>query len=90
MPRPHAPTVTLPHPLMLNPMLAGARCLPVTRHPFMAIADPAPVAAQPDIPGDRRDTNDLLARRRRRNHHHAVGGMPLIGDDDAPGEDGGH
>jgi len=82
----HAPAIALPHPLMGNPMVTGTWRSPVTRDPFMSIANPVPVAAQPHISGSRCNADEFHPRCRGGDHHHAIGIMPLIGNDHAPRE----
>ena len=82
----HAPAIALSYPLMANPMVSGTGRRPVARDPFMPIANPVPIAAQPNISRRRCDTDDLNARHRRRDHHHPIGIVPLIGNDHAPSE----
>jgi hypothetical protein len=86
MPGPHAPTISLPNPLMRDPMPSGPRRLPMARYPHMAVPDPFPIPAQPHVTGYRRHTDHLLARTGRRDHHDTARDMPLIGDDDTAGE----
>jgi hypothetical protein len=86
MPGPHAPAITLPDPLVRDPVSSRARRLPMTWHPLVAIPDPSPISAQPHVARYRRDPDYFLAGRRRSHHHDAARGMPLIGDDDAAGE----
>jgi hypothetical protein len=86
MPGAHAPAITLPDPLVRDPVSSRARRLPMTWHPLVAIPDPSPISAQPHVARYRRDPDYFLAGRRRSHHHHAARGMPLIGDDDAAGE----
>jgi hypothetical protein len=83
VPRPHAPAVTLSHPLMADPMTSRTRWRPMTGHPLMTIADPTPVTAHPDVTRNRSYAEALLPRRRWCDHHDAARIMPLIRNDDA-------
>ncbi len=81
--RPGAPAITLPHPLVGNPMVSWSGRHPVTGHPFMAPSDPAPIATQPFISRRWSCPNDLDPRRGWRDHHHAIGIVTLVRDDHA-------
>jgi hypothetical protein len=57
-------------------------CFPVAANPFVPIAHPRPVTAQPDIAGLGRGANNFFAGRGRRNHDDAARIVALIGNDD--------
>ena len=82
----HTPAIALSNPLMGNPMVSGAGRRPVARDPFMPIAHPVPIAAQPNVAGGRWVTDNLDARHGRRDHYHPIGIVPLIGNDHARNE----
>jgi hypothetical protein len=82
----HAPPIALPHPLMRDPMPPGVWRRPVTGHPLVAVADPAPIAIQPYIAGHGGNADEFLPRWRGCHHHDAASVMPLIRNDDTSGE----
>jgi hypothetical protein len=83
---PHTPAITLSYPLMRDPVLSRPRRLPMTWYPFMAIANPLPIASQPYISRHRRYTDHFFAGRRGSHHDDAPRCMPLIGGDNTAGE----
>ncbi len=56
---------------------------PMSRHPLVAIADPTPIAADPDPARRRRRADDFHLRRRRCDHDDSSGEMALIRNDHA-------
>ena len=62
---------------------------PMTADPFVASADPIPIASDPYVARRRRDADDLDSRRRRRHHHDTACIVALIGNDHTPGQDAG-
>lgn len=61
----------------------------MTADPFVAAADPIPIASDPHVTRRRRDADDLDSRWRRRHHHDTACVVTLIGHDDTPGQDAG-
>ncbi len=62
-----APMVSVAIPAVRNPIVAVPRRLPVTGHPVMTMAPPAPEATDPDLPDNRRPS-DIFHPRRRWRH----------------------
>src|SRR5882757_7422081 len=82
MPGFHAPAIALPDPLMRDPVPSGVWRRPKPGHPFVAVANPAPISIQPHVAGRGRDADDFFSRLRGGHHHHAASVVPLVRYDD--------
>lgn len=83
MPGTQPPTIALPDPMVRHPVFTRRGRRPVTRNPFVSVAQPAPVAGNPHHARGGGNSDALIMGRRRRHQHHSIGIMSLIRDDDA-------